>query len=112
MRRKLTSTCCGGFRTVYDEVTAKSLNPGLFVLQVLIYLLFPGIIIIIAQVAMDEKVDRMEACSIVAGAAFLICGGLHLISFYMKRKEIEMQAMSEAASAQENDLKAMAAGSS
>ena len=95
VRRKLTSTCCGGFRTVYDEVTAKSVNPGLLALQILIYLFLPGVIIVIAHAAMDEKVDRMEACGIVAGLAFLVCGGLHGLSFYMKRKEIELQAINE-----------------
>ena len=95
VRRKLTSTCCGGFRTAYDEVTAKFINPGLLILQILIYLFFPGVILVIAQVAMDTKDDRMEACAIVAGLAFLVCGSLHGISFYMKRKEIELQAINE-----------------
>ena len=53
-RRKLIQTCCGGCRIVYDEVTAKTLHPGLFVMQILIYLFFPGVILVFTQVIMDE----------------------------------------------------------
>lgn len=53
---------------------------------------------------MDEKVDRMEACGVVAGLAFLICGSLHGISFYMKRKENELAALSEANNINLNNL--------
>ena len=94
-RRKLTSTCCGGCRTVYDEVTAKTLHPGLFVMQLLIYLFFPGVILVFSRAIWDEKADRMEACFVVAGLAFLVCGSLHGISFWMKRKEFELTALSE-----------------
>ena len=54
-RRKLLSTCCGGFRTVYDEVTAQPVHPGLLALQILIYLFFPVIVIVFAKVIMSEK---------------------------------------------------------
>lgn len=96
VRRKLVATCCGGFRYVYDEVTAKTIHPGLIVLQILLYLFLPGVILVITQVAMDEKVNRMEACALVAGLAFLVCGSLHGLSFYMKRKENELAALSDA----------------
>lgn len=84
-RRKLLATCCGGFRTVYDEVTAKSIHPALYVLQFLIYLFFPGMILVMGIIAMPDKVDRMEACAIVAALATLVCGSLHAISFYKQR---------------------------
>jgi len=66
------------------------------VLQILTYLFLPAVILVITQVVMDEKVDRMEACGLVAGLAFFICGSLHGISFYMKRKENELATLSEA----------------
>ena len=75
-RRKLLATCCGGCRTVYDEVTARTIHPGLFVMQILIYLFYPVLIIVFGLVAMPDKGMRMEACAAVAGIAFLICGGL------------------------------------
>ena len=84
-RRKLLSTCCGGFRTVYDEVTAQPLHPGLYALQILIYLFFPVIVTVFGLVAMPEKNMRMEACAIVAGIALLVCCIVHGISFNMKR---------------------------
>ena len=84
-RRKLLATCCGGCRTVYDEVTAQSIHPVLYLLQILIYLFFPALILIIGVNAWKEKGMRMEACGLVAGIAFLVCGTLHGISYSLKR---------------------------
>ena len=84
-RRKLLATCCGGCRTVHDEVTAQPLHPGLYALQILIYLFFPVMVTVFAVIVMPEKNMRMEACFIVAGIALLVCGLVHGISFNMKR---------------------------
>ena len=65
-------------------------------LQILVYLFFPGVILVFAQVVWDEKDDRETACFAVAGVAFFVCLVLHGISFYMKRKEIELSALTDA----------------
>ena len=87
-RRKLTATCCGGFRTVYDEVTAKSVHPALFALQILIYLFFPGMILVFGISVWSDKDMRMEACTVVAGFALVVCGSLHGLSFYKQRQNL------------------------
>lgn len=45
-RRKLLATCCGGYRTVYDEVTAQGIHPALYALQILTYGFYPGLILL------------------------------------------------------------------
>ena len=95
-RRKLLATCCGGCRTVYDEVTAKPIHPGLYALQILIYLFYPVMILVIGIIAMPEKKMRMEACTIVAGIGLVVGGVLHYISYYYKKQEMDRIAQEEA----------------
>lgn len=75
-RRKLLATCCGGYRTVYDEVTAQSLHPGLHVLQILIYCFLPVLIIIGAFIVFKDFDQRFAAAWFVAGITFVVCGAL------------------------------------
>ena len=71
-RRKLLATCCGGIRTVYDEVTAQSIHPALYVLQILTYAFFPGIILLSVVIFPDGD-QRETAGYFVAGISFVIC---------------------------------------
>lgn len=84
-RRKLIQTCCGGCRTVYDEVTGTQLHIGLFLVQILTYIFTPGIVIIFTLVIMPKKEARFVACAIVAVILLLVCGSLHAVSFCLKR---------------------------
>jgi hypothetical protein len=84
-RRKLSQTCCGGCRTVYDEVTGERVHIGLFLVQILTYIFVPGIILLFTLLIMPKKDDRFVACAIVAGILLLVCGSLHLTSFCLKR---------------------------
>jgi len=95
-RRKLVSTCCGGFRTVYDEVTAQTLHPALFPIQILTYLFYPGLIMLFALVMWTEKGMRMEACTAVAIIAFVVGAVLQNISYMFKRQEMAQQVVKDA----------------
>lgn len=88
VRRKLISTCCGGFRSVYDEVTAQTLHPALFLIQILTYLFYPGLILLFSGVIWSEKGMRMEACTVVAVIAFILGCLLQVSSYMLKRQEL------------------------
>ena len=81
---------------MYDEVTARPIHPGLYALQILIYLFYPGMILVLAVIAMPEKKMRMEACAIVAGIGFVIGAVLHYISYHYKKQEMDRMAEAEA----------------
>ncbi len=101
-RRKLLATCCGGCRTVYDEVTARPIHPGLYALQILIYLFYPGMILVIGVIAMPDKDMRMEACAIVGSIGFLVGAAFHYASFHYKKQEMDRMAAAEAKRAAAN----------
>ncbi len=88
VRRKLISTCCGGFRSVYDEVTAQTLHPALFLIQILTYLFYPGLILLFTGVMWSEKGMRTEACAVVAVIAFILGCALQISSYMLKRQEL------------------------
>ena len=70
-------------------------HPGLILLQILAYLFIPGLILLMTQVVWPDKVDRMESCGVVCGVSFLVCGGLHIVSYMMQRKDIEADTIQE-----------------
>ena len=88
VRRKLISTCCGGFRSVYDEVTAQTLHPALFLIQILTYLFYPGLILLFTGAMWSEKGMRMEACAVVAVIVFILGCALQISSYMLKRQEL------------------------
>lgn len=116
-RRKLLATCCGGYRTVYDEVTAQSLHPALLAIQFLTYMFFPGLIMLSIGVlwpdqnrmiggtlvagAWPEGDDRMISGAFVAGVAFVVCSALQISSFLLKRGDMAREAANEAKQGQQ-----------
>ena len=91
IRRKLLATCCGGFRTVYDEVTAETLHPALYAIQILTYGFYPGLILLGINLFADHD-QRFDAAGFIACIAFVVCGALQASSFMVKRKQMEEAA--------------------
>ena len=58
-------------------------------MQILIYLFYPGMIIVFGLVAMPEKRMRMEASFAVAGIGFLVGAILHYLSYSFKKRELD-----------------------
>ena len=75
-RRKLLATCCGGYRTVYDEVTAQGLHPVLYALQILTYAFYPGLTLLAIGALFPEADQRFSAAGFAAGVAFVVTAGL------------------------------------
>ena len=88
VRRKLLATCCGGVRTVYDEVTAQPLPCALLAVQILTYLFYPGLILLSTRTLWPDFNDREASCAFVAAISFFVCSLLHGSSFLLKRKEL------------------------
>ena len=91
-RRKLLATCCGGIRTVYDEVTAQSIHPALYFLQILTYAFYPGLILLSNGAIFTDADQRMASAYFVAAISFVVCAILQGISYKMNRSQMARAA--------------------
>lgn len=55
MRRRICQTLVGGYRTVYNETEEKSIPILLHILQVIIYLIVPGVSILMVKIFKDNR---------------------------------------------------------